>query len=152
MAIWGRIPVTALPAYIIGQFLGAGAAAGLLVAVWWDVMKVALTPLPPSITDLMLQEVGPEVMSTAPVLGVGEASLGVDQGLATFLMVLVACSLDHQGHSPAGLLMGLTVGTVTITMGQNAGASMNPAADVMPRSDDTRYYGLTYHEFILFPD
>ena len=40
MAIWGRIPVTALPAYIIGQFLGAGAAAGLLVAVWWDVMKV----------------------------------------------------------------------------------------------------------------
>ena len=55
------------------------------------------------------------------------------QGLATFLMVLVACSLDHQGHSPAGLLMGLTVATVTITMGQNAGASMNPAADVMPR-------------------
>ena len=42
MAIWGRIPVTALPAYIMGQFLGAGAAAGLLVAVWWDVMKVRL--------------------------------------------------------------------------------------------------------------
>lgn len=125
MAIWGRIPVSALPAYIMGQFLGAGAAAGLLVAVWWDVMK----------------EVGPEVMSTAPVLGVGEASLGVDQGLATFLMVLVACSLDHQGHSPAGLLMGLTVGTVTITMGQNAGASMNPAADVMPRLIAAIYRG-----------
>ena len=46
-----------------------------------------------------VQEVGPEVMSTAPVLGVGEASLGVDQGLATFLMVLVACSLDHQVSS-----------------------------------------------------
>ena len=29
--------------------------------------------------------------------------------------------------------MGLTVATVTITMGQNAGASMNPAADMMPR-------------------
>ena len=43
-----------------------------------------------------------------------------------------------QGHSPAGLLMGLTVGTVTITMGQNAGASMNPAADVMPRSEVIR--------------
>ena len=46
-----------------------------------------------------VQEVGPEVMSTAPVLGVGEASLGVDQGLTTFLMVLVACSLDHQVSS-----------------------------------------------------
>ena len=51
---------------------------------------------PGHLTMIMLQEVGPEVMSTAPVLGVGEASLGVDQGLATFLMVLVACSLDHQ--------------------------------------------------------
>ena len=97
MAIWGRIPVSALPAYIMGQFLGAGAAAGTLVAVWWDVMKVSPKSLFLSSADhTMLQEVGPEVMSTAPVLGVGEASLGVDQGLATFLMVLVACSLDHQ--------------------------------------------------------
>ena len=47
MAIWGRIPVSALPAYIMGQFLGAGAAAGLLVAVWWDVMKVSLISLSP---------------------------------------------------------------------------------------------------------
>ena len=133
MAIWGRIPVSALPAYVLGQLLGAGVAAASLVAVWWRT----------------LAEVGPEVMSTAPVLGSQDPSLGLDQvsraarpggvrtsavqGLATFLMVLVACSLDHQGHSPAGLLMGLTVATVTITMGQNAGASMNPAADVMPR-------------------
>ena len=50
----------------------------------------------------------------------------------------VSSCLMSQGHSPAGLLMGLTVGTVTITMGQNAGASMNPAADVMPRSGVTR--------------
>ena len=59
------------------------------------------------IPDLvMLQEVGPEVMSTAPVLGLGEASLGVDQGLATFLMVLVACSLDHQvSHESARAVM-----------------------------------------------
>ena len=42
MAIWGRIPVSALPAYVTGQFLGAGAAAGLLVAVWWDVMEVSV--------------------------------------------------------------------------------------------------------------
>ena len=66
------------------------------------------------------------------------------QGLATFLMVLVACSLDHQGHSPAGLLMGLTVATVTITMGQNAGASMNPAADVMPRCRHCRTTSISH--------
>ena len=72
-------------------------------------------------------------MSSSPYLGTSESQLGVDQGVATFLMVIVACSLEDQGHSPPGLLMGLTVATVTITMGQNAGASMNPAADFMPR-------------------
>ena len=56
-----------------------------------------------------------------------------------------------QGHSPAGLLMGLTVGTVTITMGQNAGASMNPAADVMPRSGVTRDDGLPILMRLLIP-
>ena len=56
-----------------------------------------------------------------------------------------------QGHSPAGLLMGLTVGTVTITMGQNAGASMNPAADVMPRSGVTRDDGLPILMCLLIP-
>ena len=28
MAIWGRIPVSALPAYVLGQLLGAGVAGG----------------------------------------------------------------------------------------------------------------------------
>lgn len=63
MAIWGRIPVSALPAYVLGQLLGAGVAAASLVAVWWRT----------------LAEVGPEVMSTAPVLGSQDPSLGLDQ-------------------------------------------------------------------------
>lgn len=117
MAVWGRIPVTSLPAYVLGQFLGSFAASGLLLAIWWD----------------LVAEVGPEVMSSYPVLGKSDTQLGIDQGVATFMMVLVACALDHQGQSPPGLLMGLTVATITITMGQNAGASMNPAVDMMPR-------------------
>ena len=117
MAVWGRIPVSALPAYMLGQFTGALAASALVLAMWWD----------------LVSEVGPEVMTSYPVLGQSLVQLGVDQGVATFMMVLVAASLEHQRHSPPGLLMGLTVGTVTVTMGQNAGASMNPAADIMPR-------------------
>ena len=46
--------------------------------------------------------------------------------------------------------MGLTVGTVTITMGQNAGASMNPAADVMPRSVHHHPMCLCDNIFLLF--
>ena len=45
MAVWGRIPVTSLPAYVIGQFMGSLAASGLLLSIWWNVIA----------------EVGPEV-------------------------------------------------------------------------------------------
>ena len=117
MAIWGRIPLSSLPAYVAGQFLGSFSAAGLLLLSW----------------SSSIAKTGPAVMASSPGLGGSQAELGLDQGLATFLMVLVACSLEHQHHSPPSLLMGLTVATVTITMGQNAGASMNPAADMMPR-------------------
>ena len=106
-----------LPAYLTGQFLGSFSAAALLLLSWSSAVAQA----------------GPAVMASSPVLGSSLAELGLDQGLATFLMVLVACSLEDQHHSPPSLLMGLTVATVTITMGQNAGASMNPAADMMPR-------------------
>ena len=117
MAIWGRIPLTSLPAYIIGQFLGSLSASAILLLSWSS--SIART--------------SPTSMTSFPGLGSEMSELGVDQGLATFLMVLVACSLEDQHHSPPSLLMGLTVATVTITMGQNAGASMNPAADMMPR-------------------
>ena len=117
MAIWGRIPLSSLPSYISGQFLGSFSAAALLLLSW----------------SSSIARAGPAVMTSFPGLGTTEAELGLDQGLATFLMVLVACSLEDQHHSPPSLLMGLTVATVTITMGPNAGASMNPAADMMPR-------------------
>lgn len=125
MAIWGRIPLTSLPAYVLGQMLGSLSAASLLLLSWRS----------------SIARSGPEVMTSYPDLAQQEPELGVDQGLATFLMVLVACSLEDQHHSPPSLLMGLTVATVTITMGQNAGASMNPAADMMPRLVAALYTG-----------
>ena len=125
MAVWGRIPLTSLPAYLLGQFLGAFSSAGILLLSW----------------SSTIAKTGPAVMTSFPDLGETEAELGVDQGLATFLMVLVACSLEDQNHSPPSLLMGLTVATVTITMGQNAGASMNPAVDMMPRLMAALYNG-----------
>ena len=50
MAVWGRIPLSALPAYMLGQFSGALAASGLVLAIWWD----------------LVGEVGPEVMTSYP--------------------------------------------------------------------------------------
>ena len=53
MAVWGRIPLSALPAYMLGQFSGALAASGMVMAIWWD---------------LVTGEVGPEVMTSYPGL------------------------------------------------------------------------------------
>ena len=39
MTVWGRTPVTSLPAYMMGQFLGSLSAASLLLCVWWEVIS-----------------------------------------------------------------------------------------------------------------
>ena len=78
-------------------------------------------------------EVGPEAMTSYPGLAESEVQLSFDQGVATFILLLVVCSVEDQGHTPPALLVGLTVATITITMGANSGASMNPAVDFMPR-------------------
>jgi glycerol uptake facilitator protein len=117
MAIWGRLKFSALPSYICGQFLGAAAGSALVLFLFYDTIV----------------EVGPEVMTSYPGLAEGEVQLSFDQGVATFILLLVVCSVEDQGHTPPALLVGLSVATITITMGANAGASMNPAVDFMPR-------------------
>eukprot|EP00091_Calanus_sinicus_P021139 TRINITY_DN6102_c0_g1_i3.p1 TRINITY_DN6102_c0_g1~~TRINITY_DN6102_c0_g1_i3.p1 ORF type:complete len:263 (-),score=61.78 TRINITY_DN6102_c0_g1_i3:81-869(-) len=118
MAIWGRLKFSALPSYILGQFLGAAAGSALVLFLFYDTIV----------------EVGPEVMTSYPGLAEGEVQLSFDQGVATFILLLVVCSVEDQGHTPPALLVGLSVATITITMGANAGASMNPAVDFMPRA------------------
>lgn len=118
MAIWGRLQFSALPAYILGQFLGAAAGSALVLFLFYDTIS----------------EVGPEVMTSFPGLAKSEVQLSFDQGVATFILLLVVCSVEDQGHTPPALLVGLSVATITITMGANAGASMNPAVDFMPRA------------------
>merc|ERR1719282_1739880 len=61
MAIWGRIPLTSLPAYLLGQFLGAFSSAGILLLSW----------------SSTIAKTGPAVMTSFPDLGVTEAELGV---------------------------------------------------------------------------
>ena len=132
MAIWGRLRFNALPAYILGQFIGAAAGSALVLFLFYD----------------SIAEVGPEVMTSYPGLAKGEVQLSFDQGVATFILLLVVCSVEDQGHTPPALLVGLSVATITITMGANAGASMNPAVDFMPRYTN---YSLQNHNTISLP-
>merc|ERR1712106_1177541 len=43
-------------------------------------------------------------------------------------------SVEDQLHSPPALIVGLSVATITLALGPNAGASMNPAVDLVPRA------------------
>lgn len=117
MAVWGRLPISAVPAFVLAQFLGAGAASALVLFIFKD----------------SLGEAGAQVITSAPGLATSEVQLSIDQGVATFILLLVVCSVEDQGHTPPSLLVGLSVFVITLSMGANAGASMNPAVDFMPR-------------------
>ena len=52
MAVWGRIPLSALPAYMLAQFSGALAASGMVLAIWWDLVRCAQTFLVSRLTLL----------------------------------------------------------------------------------------------------
>jgi len=118
MAVWGRLPLSSVPCYLLAQFIGAGAGSLLVLFISKD----------------SVSEVGVQTLTSSPGLITGELQLSVDQGVATFILLLVVCSVEDQQHSPPALLVGLTVCVITLSMGSNAGASMNPAVDFMPRA------------------
>ena len=93
---------------------------------------LSISPWTRSVTPLWLG-VWAGVVASSPGLARSQLQLGLDQGLATFALVCVVCSVEDQSHGPPALLVGLTVATITLTMGANAGASMNPAQDLAAR-------------------
>ena len=119
MVWWGRLPLAALPSYLAGQLAGAALATAATLLVFAD--NVGETG------------VWAGVVASSPGLARSQLQLGLDQGLATFALVCVVCSVEDQSHGPPALLVGLTVATITLTMGANAGASMNPAQDLAAR-------------------
>lgn len=118
MVVWGRLPLSALPAYLLGQVAGAAAGSATVLFIFND----------------SIFEVGAQVLASYPGLATSDTQLSVDQGVATLLLLLVICSVEDQAHSPPALLVGLSVASITLALGANAGASMNPAVDLIPRA------------------
>ena len=109
MASYKKFPMDKLPAYLLGQYLGAGIGAALVLGIYNGQHAMALASYP----NLMAQV--------------------VDQMAATFLLVLGIADVVETGLNPGGLLVGLIVVGVSLALGPNAGAAMNPAVDFMPR-------------------
>lgn len=113
MAACNRLPLTKLPSYLLGQYLGAGTGAALVLCLYSGQHAMAIASYPGLAVDLL-----PQV---------------VDQMTATFLLVIGIAAVVHQDLQPAGLLVGLIVVGISLALGPNAGAAMNPAVDFMPR-------------------
>ncbi|HEX9039160.1 MAG TPA: MIP family channel protein [Ktedonobacterales bacterium] len=109
----GRMPWRRAPAYWVGQFAGAIAAA---LALRWTLGDVA------------------RVGATTPGSGGAGQSLILEALLTFFLMfVIMAVASDERAERhAAALAIGATVGLEAIFAGPISGASMNPARSLGP--------------------
>jgi len=119
MVVGKKMKAVLLPAYLLGQYIGATAGSLVVLGLYAD--------------SLMKGGVMAESMNGSPVLASNYASIVFDQITASFLLLILIISVVEQGHEPGGLLVGLSVAGIGMCLGPNAGSSMNPAVDLMPR-------------------
>jgi len=108
-----KLPLAKLPAYLLGQYLGAGVGALVVLGIYSGHHAMAMATYPGLVQDIL-----PQIL---------------DQTTATFLLILGIFSVVDQDLNPPSLLVGFVVVGVSLALGQNAGAAMNPAVDFMPR-------------------
>jgi glycerol uptake facilitator protein len=139
MVISGRMPAKKLPVYIIGQLLGAIAAAGLIFLL-----------MGPSINEAVMAAGGWDSPSgiSSVFLGVwpNNAQAVVSMPLAcivemagTFLLIVMIFSLTEGANlgrpdsNMAPLFIGLTVTALIVVLAPLTNAGINPARDLGPR-------------------
>jgi glycerol uptake facilitator protein len=125
LAAVGKLPWTAVPAYVLGQFAGAFLGA---VLVWlaylahWSVTEDKSLKL--------------AVFATAPAIRRMPANV-ITEAIGTFVLVFGILALgankapNDTGLTP--LLVGFLVWAVGISLGGPTGYAINPARDLAPR-------------------
>ncbi len=140
MVCAGRMPLRELPAYLIGQFVGAFCAGLALWGLFADTVAKWLadngvTMMAKSSASSIWCEVFPN-NSAAIVSNVVGAFA---EGFGVFILVLVIFSLTSTENTGrpnthlAPLFIGLTVAIIIGTIGPLTNAGLNPARDLGPR-------------------
>ena len=124
IALWAtkRFPGTDTGAYIIAQLIGA-TVGSLLFAATAGMDAVTLGGLG----------------ATVPFPGIGYTQAILAEFIGTFLLMLVIMGVAVNQKAPAGfagIVIGLTVGGVIITLGNISGASLNTARTFGPYVGD----------------
>jgi glycerol uptake facilitator protein len=129
VGLWvnGSIDGSKVPKYLVGEFVGAFIGAALVVAAYWDHFKETEDP------GLKLA-----VFSTGPAIRNYPLNL-VTEIIGTF--VLVFGVLTFGANVPGktfiagggGLIVGLLVLSIGLSLGGPTGYAINPARDLGPR-------------------
>ena len=114
-----------VPKYLIGELLGAFIGAALVLGSYWDHFKDTEDP------GLKLA-----VFSTGPAIRNYALNLFTEI-VGTFVLVFGVLAISRQqadgGYRGGGLLVGLLVFSIGLSLGGPTGYAINPARDLGPR-------------------
>ncbi len=125
IALWsiGKFPGRDVVPYIVAQLIGATLGSLLFLA--------CIGPAAATVGGLG---------ATAPFPGIGYGQAILAEAIGTFLLMLVIMGVAVDERAPpgfAGLVIGLTVGGIIITIGNITGSSLNPARTFGPYLGDS---------------
>jgi len=125
IALWsiGKFPGKEVVPYIVAQLTGAALGSLLFLA--------CAGPAAATIGGLG---------ATAPFPGISYGQAILTEAIGTFLLMLVIMGIAVDERAPpgfAGLIIGLTVGGIIITIGNITGSSLNPARTFGPYLGDS---------------
>ncbi len=124
IALWvtKRLPARDMGAYIVAQLVGACAGSFLFAAAaGMDAVTIG------------------GLGATAPFPGISPWQAMLAEGIGTFILMLAIMGAAVDRKAPpgfAGLVIGLTVAGVIVTLGNISGASLNPARTFGPYMGD----------------
>lgn len=127
IALWAtkRFPTSDVIPYIVAQLIGASLGSALFLAcVGSDAALIG------------------GMGATAPFPGIGYGQAILAEMIGTFVLMLVIMGIAVDERAPpgfAGLIIGLTVGGIIITIGNITGSSLNPARTFGPYLIDSVY-------------
>ncbi|WP_202319158.1 MIP/aquaporin family protein [Archaeoglobus neptunius] len=125
IALWsiGKFPSRDVVPYIVAQMIGAALGSLLFLA--------CVGPAAATVGGLG---------ATAPFPGIGYGQAILAEAIGTFLLMLVIMGVAVDERAPpgfAGLVIGLTVGGIIVTIGNITGSSLNPARTFGPYLGDS---------------
>jgi glycerol uptake facilitator protein len=122
-----RFPAGETVAYVIAQCIGAALGSFLFLGS-------------AGINAVLIGGMG----ATAPFPGIGYGQAMLAEAIGTFVLMLVIMGVAVDKRAPsgfAGLVIGLTVGGIIITLGNISGGSLNPARTFGPYLVDSVFGG-----------